>query len=367
MARDQSEMHTLIDPLSEEWPDPLKIGGFTITASAEPYLIAEIGVNHDGKVDQAKRLIDAAHAAGAHAAKFQIFRADTLLTAPARPADYQKAAGLTNQRAMLESLQLSADEFLALCEHCRNQEIEFLATPFGLDDLKLLIDMNVAAIKIASTDINHVVLLDAVIASGLPVLLSTGASEIAEIDSAVSQFDGHEACQRLALMHCVSAYPTPAVDASLSTIGLLARRYGLWVGYSDHTAISTVSGLAVACGAKILEKHITLDCRLSGPDHAFSLTPEQFAEYVDWARQAHEILGEPRQTVFEVERDVRAVARRSIVAGRQIGKGQVITADLLQVKRPAGGIEPVHWQRLLGKKAKRDIATDTQISWDMVE
>ena len=348
-------------------PPPLGIGDHEIHADSEPFVIAEIGVNHDGDIEQARRLIEAAKASGASAAKFQVFSADQLVTAEGKTAAYQARCGAASQRELLRDLELSHEDFAALAAHCRKVGIAFLATPFDPQDLQVVVDLNAPAVKVASPDLNNFPLLDAVAATGLPILLSTGASRMSEIDEVVAYLDERQARNRLVLLHCVSSYPTTIEDASLSTIALLAARYGLWVGYSDHTESIEAAGLAVACGARILEKHLTLDQNLAGPDHALSLTPDMFKRYVDSARFAWQMLGQPRREVGDSEREVRTLSRRSVVARQTIQRGQAITDSDLTLKRPAGGIEPRDIERLVGKRALRDIAADTQIAWGMVD
>lgn len=360
-------MNALLLHSPDDGPLPVRIGSTEIDQHSPPYLIAEAGVNHDGKLDQAKRLVDAAKEAGAHAVKFQMFSARSLVCTTAPSANYQTAAaGATTQRQLLEGLELSRRDFEQLQRCCRDNEITFLVTPFSVEDLRIAVDLDIVAIKIASTDLNNTPLLDAAIETNRPILLSTGASHLSEIDEAVSHMDQHEACDRLILLHCVSSYPTPPSSAALSTIASLRQRYGTWTGYSDHTTIVETAGLAVACGAKVLEKHLTLDRNLQGPDHAVSLTPHLFAEYVRSAHNAWSMMGEPRERVSELEADVRAVARKSVVAKAAIRKGETITSQMLTLKRPGGGLEPRQLEALIGKIAERDIPAETQIDWTMV-
>ncbi len=352
---------------TQDGPPPLSIGDHEIHAYSKPFVIAEIGVNHDGDIEQARRLIEAARASGASAAKFQVFSADQLVTADGKTAAYQAHCGARSQRELLRDLELSHDDFAALAQHCQEVGIAFMATPFDPQDVQVVANLNAPAVKVASPDLNNFPLLHAVAATGLPILLSTGASKMSEIDEAVAYLDQRQARNRLVLLHCVSSYPTAIEDAAMSTIAQLAARYGLWVGYSDHTESIEAAGLAVACGARILEKHLTLDQNLAGPDHALSLTPDMFTRYVASARLAWRMLGRPRQEVGDSERDVRTLSRRSVVARQTIRCGQAIASADLTLKRPAGGIEPRDIERLLGKRALRDITADTQISWGMVE
>lgn len=360
-------MDNLRHDFSRGEPAPIVIGTTRITSDSNPYVIAEAGVNHDGEIAQARRLIEAARDAGASAVKFQIFSAEELVSASAPSASYQTTAGCSDsQRALLKRLELPFAAFEELAEHCRRVEIDFLATPFTIGAVGQVVELRAPAIKIASTDLNNLPLLEAAVRTGLPLLLSTGASRLDEIDETICYLDQQKARARLVLMHCVSSYPTADLDASLSSITMLRRRYGIWAGYSDHTESIEAAGLAVACGAKVLEKHLTLDRGLSGPDHAFSLTPKMFGQYVQSACAAWRMMGRPRDGVFAVEQEVRRLARRSVVARAAIRRGQTLTADLLTTKRPAGGIPPSDMDKLMGKIACCDIPAEVPIEWGMV-
>ena len=360
-------MDAILKDTIERCPAPIRIGPHQIDSSSKPYVIAEIGVNHNGDADQARRLIDAAHQAGADAAKFQVFSASALATAEAPAAKYQTRGDARSQREILAGLELTPERFKDIADHCKSVGIAFLATPFSVDDLQLVVDLGVPAIKLASTDINNFPLLDAVLATNLPLLVSTGASRASEIDETVARIAGQDARERTLLLHCVSNYPTAPHDASLSTIAYLQARYTVWAGYSDHTESIDVAGLAVACGARVLEKHFTLDRGLAGPDHAFSLTPEMLRQYVQTAETAWRMMGRPRRDVADVEQEVRALARKSVVASRTIRRNEQITADMLTLKRPGSGLEPKHLAALVGRTARRDIAADAQVVWDMVD
>ena len=359
-------MHTSSFQPDQGRPTSISIGFHQISDHSRPLVVAEAGVNHDGDVEQAHHLVDAAAAAGAGAVKFQVFSADALATSKAQAADYQARGGAQTQHQLLAGLELSHRDFEKLARRCEQASIMFLATPFSVADLQVIRDLGVPAIKIASTDLDNAPLLDAAVETKLPLLVSTGASRLSEIDEAVSYLAQRRACGRTVLMHCVSCYPTASTDAAMSTITLLQQRYNLWPGYSDHTESIEAAGLAVACGARLLEKHFTLDRNLDGPDHAFSMSPAMFEQYVASALNAWRMLGEPRQEVAPVEQEVRRLARRSVVASATIRSGARITQDLLALKRPGGGIEPRDLQRLIGKTARQDIPADVQIEWNMV-
>ena len=346
---------------------PLAIGDHEL-GPQRAWVIAEAGINHNGSTDAALGMVGVAHEAGADAIKFQVFSAERLVSPGAPTADYQRQARAgADQRELLRRVELSHDEYGRIAQHCHQVGIEFLATPFDALDLQFLLTLRVPAIKIASTDLTNRPLLEAAFASGLPVLLSTGAALRQEIDQAVAWYRRARESGGLVLLHCVSSYPTPPEAANLRAIGTLYRRYGLPVGYSDHTTSRLSGALALAAGACLIEKHFSLDSHLPGPDQAMSLEPAALAEYIARIRQSETLMGTGRLGCAEVEKDVRRVARRSIVAQRDIAAGQTLTREMLAAKRPAGGIDPARFQDILGWRAARDIPRDSALSWQMLQ
>jgi sialic acid synthase SpsE len=345
----------------------VRIGDRRIGDGEPVLVIAEAGVNHDGSVERAIQLVDVAADAGADVVKFQMFRAAELTTATAQTAAYQKTAGGSSQRDMLRRLELSDDGFARVAAHCRTRQIEFLATPFSPPDVDRLRDLGVRALKIASTDLNNTLLLRRAAGTGLPLIVSTGASRADEIAATVERLRSWGAADRLILLHCVSGYPTPLAYANLRAIAALRREFGMPCGFSDHTASTDIAGWAVAAGACVLEKHFTLDREATGPDHAMSLDPVELATYVTLARQAQVALGSGRLGLSPIEADVRAVARKSVVAATRIPAGATITPDMLTAKRPAGGIEPDRFDSVVGCRAAANIAADTVLTWEMVQ
>lgn len=336
-------------------------------AADRAFVIAEAGVNHNGNLGTAIAMVEAAAEARADAVKFQVFTADELAASNAPTAAYQKAGtGSSAQRDMLKRLELSDADFLAVAMHARRCGISFLATPFSVQDLARLLSLAPAAIKIASTDVNNHPLLAGAAMSRLPLIVSTGASTLGEVDAAVAVLRDAGAGDRLTLLHCVSVYPTPWELANLRAIGTLRKRYGLPVGLSDHTTSTQIGGLAVAAGANVLEKHFTLDRGASGPDHAMSLDMRQLAEYVVAVRRAEAALGNGAVGLIPAEMEVRRVARKSVVATRRIESGEVLTASMLAIKRPDGGIPPSDFTRLVGRTAVIRIEADIPIRWEMV-
>lgn len=345
----------------------IQIANRQVDSTAPPYVIAEIGVNHDGCIDRARKLIDAAVDGGADAAKFQAFDPETLVSATAPAAGYQaQRTGVSTQRDLLRGLALSHRDLRLLSEHCTEAGIHFLATPFDIEQIRVLDSIGVPAIKLASTDIDHLPLIDAAVATGRPVLLSTGASRVAEIERAVDWIDQRGGQSRRVVMHCISSYPTSIDHAALQTIRMLSERYAGVVGFSDHTTSVFTGAVAVGCGASVLEKHVTWDCSATGADHAASLMPSQFAEYVHHAHQAHRMLGSARTEAFAVEQDVRSVARRSIVARVAIPAGARIESSMLVCQRPGGGLSPSRWNDVVGRVARCDLPAATRLDETML-
>lgn len=348
----------------------IRIGNRYVGATANPYIIAEIGVNHDGCVKTAQSLIDAALSAGADAVKFQVFDADRLAGKSAKTCQYQQAgdAENTNQREMLRRLELSHDDLLRLRAYCNEARIDFVATPFGLAELGFIAhQLEPAAIKIASPDLVNLPLIDAAAATMQPLIVSTGASDWTEIEAAATRLQSVANDGRLALLHCISAYPTPLERANLATIERMRIAFGIPVGFSDHTTAVDAGALALMAGARILEKHITYDRRAVGPDHAASLEPDAFAGYVEQARRAAMVIGTGDRQCLDIEQEVRNQSRGRLVASRRIPAGATITTDALMVQRPGDGIAPTEMIRFIGRTARTDISAETPLEWTMVD
>jgi N-acetylneuraminate synthase/N,N'-diacetyllegionaminate synthase len=351
--------HTMIDVI--------RLGDREVGEGRRVLVVAEAGVNHDGQLDRALRLVDVAAEAGADMVKFQVFCADELASATADAAAYQQAAGATSQRDMLRRLELSDEAFAQVRAHCATRGVTFLATPFGPGDVERVLALGVPALKIASTDLNNAPLLQRAVGSGLPLIVSTGAAKADEIEACVARLRAWHAGERLILLHCVSGYPVPVEAANLRAIRRLREAFGVPCGFSDHTESTRIAGCAVVAGACVLEKHFTLDRAAEGPDHAMSLDPGQLAAYVAAAREAEAALGSGELGMSALEEDVRAVARKSLVAAVQIRRGATVTADMLTVKRPAGGIEPDHLDEVIGRVAATDIEVDTVVTWEHLQ
>ncbi|GMU21267.1 MAG: sialic acid synthase [Phycisphaerae bacterium] len=343
-----------------------QIGSAAIGLGWPTYVIAEAGVNHDGEMNLARELVHAAAEANADAVKFQVFSANRLVTRNAPTAAYQKAAVEAHtQHELLSRLELSWDDFAALAQYAGEQGIEFLATPFSVEDLRFLASMPVRALKLASPDIVNGDLLDAAAATQLPVIASTGAADLAEVKAGVGRFRGAGGGP-LALLHCVSSYPAAEEEANLAAIGTLARTFDCISGFSDHTESLAIGGYAVAAGAYIIEKHLTLDRSRRGPDHAFSLEPKTLAEYIRHIRRAEGLMGDGQIEASPSQREIRSLARGSVVAACDVGPGETLTRAMLTVKRPGGGIAPMDIDRLIGRRAACPISADTALTWDAI-
>ena len=348
----------------------MTIAGRAIGERHPTFVIAEAGVNHDGSVEKALRLIDAAKAACADAVKFQCFRADALVAPETPTCGYQAAHGAaaTDQREMLRRLELSRSGFLHLAEYAREREILFLATPFGIDELRFLSDeVGVSAIKIASPDLVNGPLLSAACDANLPIIVSTGAADEAEIGSVVEVFRSRVSANRLVLLHCVSAYPTPLNDARLGSIRTLRDKFTVPVGFSDHTAEVETGSFAVLAGANVLEKHLTLSRSAPGPDHFFSLEPAVFAEYVLRVRHAEQILGDGKLTPAPFEREVRELARGRVIAGRSIRAGEVLTHEMIRIQRSAAGISVASLPRIIGRRFREAVPSGRPVTESMLD
>jgi len=339
-----------------------------LDARRRPYVIAEAGVNHNGDLGLALRLIDAAKDAGADCVKFQAFSADELAVQDAPKADYQKRSGLAgeSQHDMLRRHELPESAFRTLQARCRELGLDFLATPFSIPWVERLVQLGVTAIKIASGHLTALPYLQAVGHTRLPVILSTGMSNLQEVKDAIDALR-QAGCGPLALLHCVSLYPTPQHRANLAAIHTLARHTQLPVGFSDHTLELDTGALAVAAGATILEKHLTLDKTLPGPDHALSLTPDEFAPYAAHARRAAAACGTGVKEPLPEELPIRNAARLSITSAVDIPPNTPITRQMLTIKRPGTGIPPAEINRVINAISTCCIPPDQTITPDMIK
>ena len=345
----------------------LRIGERTVADSSRPYVIAEVGVNHGGSREQAHELIDLACSAGADAVKFQTYKADTLAL-KASPAywDASQEPTLSQHELFKKYDGLEADDYRALAAHCQQVGIDFLSTPFDRAAVELLAPL-VPAFKVASADITNVPLLRQVAIHRKPVLLSVGASTLAEVDLALQALT-EGGCGEIALLHCVLNYPTAYECANLNMIDGLARAYpDRVIGYSDHTLPDpAMTVLTTAClkGARVIEKHFTHDKTLPGNDHYHAMDANDLRVFRRQLAFIDMLGGQTEKALLESEQVSRLNARRSIVIDRTIEAGTVLTPDVLTCKRPGTGISPVHWDRILGCRVMRTLEADHLLRWD---
>jgi sialic acid synthase SpsE len=343
----------------------VELDGCRIDRQGPVLVIAEIGVNHDGRLDRAIELVHAAAHGGADAIKLQIFSADRLMHQSSSFARYQKTLlHDPTPTDMLRRYELSAPEVKRIVEEIRRLGLIPLATPFSPQDVEEIEALDLPAIKIASPDIVNWPLLQRAAQTGLPLLISTGAATINEISSSVAWLRGWDA--PFALLHCISSYPTPADQAHLCWIGEMEKRFSTVVGFSDHTTELICGALAVAAGACVVEKHLTYDRSAIGPDHACSFDPEQFAEYVKLVRMAESTRGIGGKHVLDIEKDVRTVSRQSVVAVRDLAPGETIQERDLTVQRPGTGIPASALPSLVGCRVGKPIRSGQLLTWQAI-
>ena len=342
------------------------LGGRAIGGGHPCFVIAEAGVNHNGSRQLALALVDAAAAAGADAVKFQTFRADALATPAAPKAEYQRRTtdGDESQLAMLRRLELTVEDHLALMTRCSERGIEFLSSPFDEASGDLLERLGVPAFKVPSGELTNLSLLRHLAAKRRPLIVSTGMATLDDVQAAMMTMRAAGA-EAITLLHCVSAYPAMAADANLRAMATMAEAFGVPVGYSDHVAGCEVALAAVALGACVLEKHLTLDCAMSGPDHQASLEPSDFAALVASIRTVERALGSGEKQPAEAEFEVARAARRSLVAAQTITRGAALEAAMVAVRRPGTGLAPARLGELLGRQAVADIAAGTLLTPEM--
>ena len=326
------------------------------------YIIAEAGDNHNGDFNTALKLVDVAKRAGADCVKFQTFVTEEIISKYAEMAEYQnKNTGKEeSQFEMVKRLELSFDEFRKIKEYCDRVGIQFLSTPFDLKSVDFLNELGVPFFKIPSGEITNYPYLIKIAHTGKPVVMSTGMCEPDEILAAINVLEKNGSGE-ITLLHCNTEYPTPLKDVNLYAMRTMKKMFGKKVGYSDHTKGIEVPVAAVALGACVIEKHFTLDKNMPGPDHKASLEPDELGRMVKNIRNIEIALGDGVKRVSESERKNIAIARKSIVARRNIQEGEILTEENLAVKRPGTGINPMQWMEVLGTRAVRDFKEDELI------
>ena len=338
------------------------------TPVADPLIIAEAGVNHNGDIQIAKQLIDAAKHAGADVVKFQSFRAENLTSQKAKKADYQRKAlgDDDSQLTMIQKLEFSENEFVELYEYCQSAGIQFMSSPFDEQAADYLHKIGIGTFKIPSGEITNLPFLEHVAGLQKPIILSTGMCNLGEIEEALTTIYAR-GNKNVTLLHCVTEYPTPYEQTNLYAMQTLKHAFGLPVGYSDHTQGIEVPIAAAALGAVVIEKHFTLDRNMEGPDHKASLEPAALQHMIKSIRNVVAALGDGIKKPAECERKNIEIARKSVVASCDIAKGTKFMPEMLGRKRPGYGIPPKNMMSLLGRTSKADICKDDVITWDLVE
>jgi len=331
-----------------------RIGNKLVGENVPCFVIAEIGGNHGGKISLAYKMIDAAFEAGADAVKFQTYITEDFAV-PSYP-------GYKN----LEKEALSFDDFRKLAHYCHRKKVIFLSTPFDLKSVDLLAELNVPAYKVASGDINNFPLLEYIADQGKLIILSTGASTIKEVEQAVA-FILRKGQTGLALLHCLASYPAPDREINLLLLPEYIKRFGVAVGFSDHSEGIDISLASAALGAKIIEKHFTINKNLPGGDNSMSLLPDEFKRMVQGIRRIETSLGKPGKKVMPSERMVRKIARRSLVALRDISRGETFDLNNIGFKRPSSGLDPKYVLQFLSKSAKQSISKDKKLALRAVD
>lgn len=334
------------------------------------FVIAEIGVNHNGDRKLALKLVDAAVEAGADAAKFQTFRSDAITVQNAGTVAYQREkAGALDQHAMLRKLELGEAEHEEIAAYCARRGIEFMSTAFDSGSLDLLCRLGIRRIKAPSGEVTNLPYLEDCARRGLPIILSTGMADLEEVRTASTTIEAawdrngtRPAGDALTILHCTSAYPTAFDDVNLRAMLTLETEIGRPVGYSDHTQGIFVPPIAVAMGARVIEKHVTLDRRMEGPDHSASLEPDELAAMVRAIRDAELLRGDGIKVPREAELEARQLVRRGLKAARDLPAGAVLGPDDVAILRPATGLPPDHYNATIGTRLSRDLAAGTPIT-----
>lgn len=337
-----------------------RIGRVAIGKKGVVFVIAEAGVNHNGSLALALKLVDAAKRAGADAVKFQNFKPEEVVTVSAKTAKYQErnTGNKESQLSMIRKFALSLEDFKSIAAHCKKRKITFLSTPHGgfdsVDDLRTL---KVPAIKFSSADLTNLPTLTYAAKLKKPLILSTGMASLEEVSEAVRAIK-KTGNHKIILLQCTTDYPTQPGEVNLSAMNTLARTFRCPVGFSDHTVGSQAGIMAVTLGATVIEKHFTLDRTLPGPDHKASAEPEELAVYIAQLRTVETLLGNALKQPTTSEKQFIPLVRKSVVARRAIDKGAIFTRDNIAIKRPGTGLPPKMYSVLLGKKAKRSLSAD---------
>jgi len=344
----------------------MRIDDRIIGNNAPCFIIAEAGVNHNGDIEIAKKMIDVAKNAGVDAVKFQTFKAENVASKYAEMAVYQKrnTGYEEKQLDMIKKFELNYDDFKMLKDYCDRKEIMFLSTPHSPDAIDFLEPL-IPIYKIGSGDLTNIPFLEKVARKGKPIILSTGMATLGEIEEAIWTIE-KEGNREILLLHCISSYPAKIEDINLRVIQTLREAFKLPVGFSDHTLSTVIPAAAVALGACVIEKHFTLDKNMNGPDHKASLEPDELKEMVKNIREVEKAIGEGIKKPTIEEEEIKKIARKSIVASTDIPKGTIITEKMVDIKRPNTGLPPKYLNEIIGKKTSKNIKKDENITIDKI-
>lgn len=346
----------------------IQIGNTLIGNNQPAYIIAEAGVNHNGDLNIALQLVDKAKEIGADCVKFQTFKAETIITKEAPKANYQlKVTDKSeSQFEMLKSLELKSKDYKTLIDHCKELDIQFLSTPYNIEDAIFLEQLGVDAYKIASGQLVELPFLKKVAKMGKPIIISTGMANLAEVyEGTMTMRDSGN--NDIVVLQCTTNYPSLLEDANISSMITMGQALDVIIGYSDHVEENYACYAAVANGAKVIEKHFTLDRSMKGPDHKASLDPNQFSQLVKGIRSIEKAMGSKVKSPTPAEIENTTGMRRSIVSLKEIKKGETISEDIIGFKRPATGIEPKYLDKIIGKKASMDISNDIPLQEKMID
>jgi N-acetylneuraminate synthase/N,N'-diacetyllegionaminate synthase len=342
----------------------IEIAGRKIGDSHPVFIIAEVGVNHNSDIELAKQLVRKAKECGADCVKFQTFKAERVVIENAPKAKYQLKTTDPgeSQIEMLKKLEMPEEAYNEIIQCCQENEIIFLSTPYNIEDVEFLNDLGFPAFKLASISVAEPWFAAYTAKKGKPIILSTGMATIGEVDETVHAIreTGND---QLIILQCTTNYPSRHEDANLLAMQTMQKAFGLQIGYSDHTQDDTACIMSVALGAKVIEKHFTLDRTLPGPDQSSSYEPKKFSELVRKIRNAEAVLGSERKEPCEIEKENAVGMRRSIVTKANISKGVVISTEMLTFKRPAAGLAPKFLHEIVGCKARRNIPINSLIQW----
>ena len=329
------------------------------------FIIAEIGVNHNGSIELAKNMIKSASRCGVDAVKFQTFRSEDLVTENAKTADYQqKNANESSQLEMLKKLELTFEDFKELKDYASKCNVMFISSPFDINSVDLLENLNVSLYKLGSGELNNFELIDYVQKTNKPMILSTG---MATLDEIKETYDFIENKENLIILHCITGYPTSFEEANLNFIKTLQSEFDVPIGFSDHSPGIELPIAAVALGACVVEKHFTLDKTLEGPDHKASLNPVEFKAMVDAIRNVEVAMGDGVRKFSENELEIKKIARKSIILNEDISEGMKIEKKMLAIKRPGTGIAPKYINQVIGRKVNQDLNKNAVLKWEHLE